>query len=142
MYIHLPNAVTDDLHSEQCNFWSTSISVFQSRNDHSAQNTVISVCFKCPHSVCIVNRRIRLSWCAVSRYVFLSPLLCHLPPLHLKVFFACFFFMCFFGFLILPNQGLSSVFSSPHCCANYLHMEALLCTFCMCFFIFLHRAFY
>ena len=86
MYIHLPNAVTFDLHSEQCNFWSTSISVFQSRNDHSAQNNVILVCFKCTHSVCIVNRRIRLSQCAVPRYVFLSLLLCHLPPLHLKVF--------------------------------------------------------
>ena len=117
MYIHLPNAVTDDLHSEQCNFWSTSISLFLSRNDHSAQNTVISVCFKCTHSVCIVNHRIRLSQCAVPRYVFLSPLLCHLPPLHLKVFFCVFLLHVFLRLShFAQSRSLLCVFFTPLLC--------------------------
>ena len=64
----------------------------------------LSLCASSALMLCIVERRIRLSQCAVLGYVFLSPLLCHLPPLHL-IFF-CFFFMCFFSFLILQSVSL------------------------------------
>ena len=89
----------------------------------------LSLCASSALILCIVGRRIRLSQCAVLGYVFLSPLLCHLPPLHL--IFSRFFFMCFFSFLILQSVSL------PLLCHLPLPHLIFLCFFFMCFFSFL-----